>query len=290
METYEVLIIGGGPAGLSAAVYAARSGASTCVIDAGVGGAASNTPAIENYPALGAIGGYELVARFREDAERCGASLITGEAVKIEDGGRRVVLKSGQVLSCRALVLAFGSRPRPLGIENERSYLGAGLSYCATCDGNFFKGKTVAVVGNTAHAKRDAAYLTALAKKVFWIGANGTAEGVEVIDGTVTALCGMPLSGVTVQAQDGRVRELPLDGLFVAKGYEPSGRALYTPLVQTNAQGYILCNARMETSVSGIFAAGDIVDKPLRQIVTAASDGAIAGQFAAAYARQSGKK
>ena len=290
MENYEVLIIGGGPAGLSAAVYAARSGASTCVIDAGVGGAASNTPQIENYPGAGEISGYELVARFKEDATRAGATLLAGEVVKIEDGGKKVVLKSGQEISCRALVLAFGSRPKPLGLPGEENYLGAGLSYCATCDGNFFKGKTVAVVGNNAHAKRDAAYLTGMAEKVFLIGAKATVEGVETIDGRVTALKSMPLQSVTVRFDDGREETLPLDGLFVSMGYEPSGKALYAPLVQTNAQGYIVCDAKMQTSVQGVFAAGDIVDKPLRQVVCAASDGAIAGQFAAVYARHNVEK
>ncbi|MDE7395424.1 MAG: FAD-dependent oxidoreductase [Clostridiales bacterium] len=287
MKEYDVIIIGGGPAGLSAAIYASRSGVSVCVVDAGTGGAASNTPTIENYPGAGVIDGYELVARMRADAERCGAKFLQGEAARVKNGKeKRVILRSGEELSCYALVLAFGSMPKKLGVANERDYAGAGLSYCATCDGNFFKGKTVAVVGTNAHAKSDAGYLTGIAKKVYVIGAKEDVDGAERIDGTVVTLCGMPLSGVTVRAADGEERELSLDGLFVSLGYEPSGRDVYGKIVETNEQGYIVCDRKMQTSEEGIFAAGDIVDKPLRQIVCAVSDGAIAGQFAATYARQ----
>ena len=288
-NVFDVLILGGGPAGLAAAVYAARSGAQTAVAESlALGGVAAATPQIENYPGFTSIAGWELGQRMFEHAESAGARFIYGKAESVQDGATKTVtLASGERLYAHALVLATGNEPRKLGIENEDSLLGAGLSYCATCDGNFFRGKTVAVAGGGSSAAAAAQYLLPLAAKVYAVhgGKLPETEGVERLENTkIVALNGMPLSSLTLQCGE-NTRELPVDGLFVCLGHVPSA-GLVRGLVQTDDAGYIVCDERMQTSRAGIFAAGDARRKPLRQIVTAVSDGAIAGQFAAAYARK----
>lgn len=273
---YDVIIIGGGPAGLAASIYAARAGASVLVLEElSLGGVAAATPVIENYPGFESISGYELADKMSAQAAKCGASVYYGKAEKIEDGEiKKVTLAGGEILSCRALVLALGSSPRKLGVEGEADMLGMGLSYCATCDGNFFRGKKVIVAGKGTHAKSAAEYLAPIASEV------------TVIDPELTPVVkfnGKPLESVTVR-DSGVERDIECSGLFVSLGYAPNV-SLAEKLVRTDPHGYIICDEKMSTSLAGIFAAGDIVKKPLRQIATAVSDGAIAGQFAAAYAR-----
>lgn len=290
-EMYDVIIVGGGPAGLSAAVYAARSGASVAVVEQlCMGGLAATTPSIENYLGFAHISGMELAQNMQAHAERSGALFVYDSVEKIEDGERkRIVLQSGRVLYARAVVIATGSVPRRLEIENEQDYLGAGLSYCATCDGNFFRGKTVAVVGGGSYALHSAEYLAPICAKVYRIhsGALPKKEGMENIENArVVALHGMPLSSVTLSV-NGAEKSLAVDGLFVCLGHKPATE-LVRGFVQTDANGYVLCDEKMATSRQGVFAAGDIRVKSLRQIATAVSDGAIAGQFAAVYARKKG--
>lgn len=289
---YDVIIVGGGPAGLSAAIYSARSGAKTAVIEAlFAGGVAAATPVIENYPGFTNISGFELAQKMQEQAAACGAEIIYGKAVEIKDGERKtVVLESGESLVCGALVLALGSEPRKLGVSGEDELLGAGLSYCATCDGNFFRGKTVTVAGVGNHAVSAAEYLLPIAKKVYVVspGKAVNVTGAECIgNAKITALGGNPLESVTIACDSGE-HVIKTDGLFVTLGYKPAV-GLIKGLINTDGGGYIICDERMQTNVAGIFAAGDARSKSLRQIVTAASDGAIAGQFAALYARKAGK-
>ncbi len=291
-KDYDVIIAGGGPAGLAAAIYAARSGARTVVLEGlAVGGVAAATPLIENYPGFESISGFELSQKMEAQAIRCGAEIKYAKIEKLSDGEfKSAELSTGEVLRAPALVLATGSEPRKLGLEGESELLGAGLSYCATCDGNFFRGKTVAVVGGGSHAASSAEYLVPIAKKVYRIysGKLEEANGTENIENArITALFGNPLSSVTLSVNSEK-RELALDGLFVALGYTPASD-LAKGLVACDEHGYIICDERMQTDKNGIFAAGDAVKKPLRQIVTAVSDGAIAGQFAAVYAKRFNK-
>ncbi len=286
---YDVIIAGGGPAGLAAAIYSARSGVRTVVLESlAVGGVAAATPVIENYPGFESISGFELSQRMEAQAVFCGAEIKYARAEKIEDGEiKRVALSTGEVLRAPALVLATGSEPRKLGLGGEKELLGAGLSYCATCDGNFFRGKTVAVVGGGSHAAASAEYLAPIAKKVYRIhsGKLAVADGVENIENArIQALEGNPLTGVKLALPNGE-RTLELNGLFVALGYTPASE-LIKGLVATDGNGYIICDEKMQTNKNGIFAAGDSVKKSLRQIATAVSDGAIAGQFAAVYAKR----
>ncbi len=288
-QIYDVVIAGGGPAGLSAAVYAARSGVRTVVLEALVtGGVAAATPTVENYPGFTGGAGFELSQIMTTQAEQAGAEIRYGKAEKIEDGEiKKITLSSGETLFAHALVLALGNEPRKLGVAGENELLGAGLSYCATCDGNFFRGKTVAVVGGGEHAAADAAYLAPLAKKVYRLHRgklppSAEAECLENVQ--IQSLIGRPLQAVTL-FDGAQTRTLQIDGLFVSLGYTPAV-GLIKGLVETDEAGYILCDEQMRTSREGIFAAGDARKKPLRQIVTAAADGAIAGQFAAVYARR----
>lgn len=283
------MVLGAGPAGLSAAVYAARSGAVTAVAEAyAPGGLVTGTPRIENYLGYEDIAGYDLAEKMRAHAERAGATFLYGKAEKIEDGERKTVtLSGGDRLFARALVLAMGNEPRKLGLANEDELLGAGLSYCATCDGNFFRGKTTVVAGGGSHATAAAQYLVPLCKKVYVVHEKRLPdiEGTEKIENArILSLDGKPLRAITLDC-GGQTRTLETDGLFVSLGYTPSVR-LVRDLVQTDESGYVVCDEYMRTSREGIFAAGDVRKKPLRQIVTAAADGAIAGQFAAVYARK----
>ncbi len=288
-KSFDVGIVGGGPAGLSAAIYAARSGVTVAVIEAlYTGGVASTTPTVENYPGFASIDGFTLAQKMHEHAQACGAQIVYAKAEKIEDGEKkRVMLSSGETLVCGALVLALGNEPRKLGVAGEAALLGAGVSYCATCDGNFFRGRRVAVAGGGTNAVSAAEYLVPLAEKVYMIhgGKIPDVEGTEKMEHTeIIALSGNPLQSLTLSCA-GKTRDLGVDGLFVSLGYKPAVE-LVRELVRTDEYGYILCDEKMQTSKEGIFAAGDARSKPLRQIVTAASDGAIAGQFAAVYARR----
>ncbi len=277
MKHYDVMVIGGGPAGLSAAIYAARSGVSVAVAEELVaGGVMAATPVIENYPGYKSIFGYELAQKMEEQAVSSGACIIYSRALKITDGEiKKVTLSDGSTYDCFAVVIAAGNSPRKLGVKGENELLGAGLSYCATCDGNFFRGKTVIVAGAGKHALSACEYLQDIVKEVITVNPYKT---------PITALIGNPLDSVEID-EGGVKRVIKCDGLFVELGYEPSS-ILTKDFVKTDGAGYVVCDERMQTDRNGIFAAGDIVSKPLRQIATAVSDGAIAGQFAAVYAKK----
>lgn len=282
MRNCDICFIGGGPAGLSGAIYAARAGFDVVILEKlAVGGQVNITPHIENYAGFGSVSGVELSAKMGEQAEACGAQIMYDQAISITTAQNRqtVELLGGEIINSRALVLAMGAQAKTLGLVGEAELVGAGVSYCATCDGAFFKGKNVVVVGGGKAASLDVEYLAPIVKTVTWI------NGGEIIDSTpssvvkmpnctVVKLGGSPLKSITVNTPTG-MAEIPCDGMFVAVGFSPAN-ALAKGLVQLDAKGYIVTNENMQTSEPNIYAIGDIRSKDFRQIVTAVSDGAIA--------------
>ena len=289
MKTYDVITVGGGPAGLTAALYASRAGARVAVIESLVlGGTSAATPKNQNYPGYESISGFELSQKIAAQAQGSGAEIIYGEVVGILDGNEKTVtLKSGEVYACKALILCTGSTPRKIGIAGEDKLIGAGLSYCATCDGNFYRNKSVAVYGAGNHALSAAKYLKPIVGELIVISPTAAVKtecAASYGNARITGLTGNPLSAVKFTA-NGEEKVVNVSGLFVELGTVPAN-GLSRGLAETDKAGYIICDGKMQTSAAGIFAAGDSVSKPLRQIVTAAADGAVAGQFAAAYARK----
>ena len=296
-ELYDLLILGGGPAGLSAALYASRARLRAAVLHDG-GGQVTSTPEIENYLGIDSIDVFELDRLFTEHAKRMGAELLTARAEKLTGGDVFAVETRGGVLRARAVVLAMGATHRELGLESEKRLFGAGVSYCATCDGAFFRNKTVAVVGGGDTAVSDALYLSKLAAKVYLIHRRDefraskflveraqARENIRFILSTVVEevlgedrVQGLRLRNVS----NGNVGTLETDGLFVAVGIRPNSE-LVRGLVALDEGGFVVAGEDCKTSLPGIFAAGDLRTKPLRQIVCAVSDGAVAVESALEY-------
>ena len=309
----DVIIIGAGTAGLTAAIYALRAGKSVLVLEQGnYGGQIINTPKVENYPGIEQISGYEFAAGLYRQAEKLGMEYRSEKVtdIRLEDGaeareelssasletGNKIVETTEQSYRARAVILATGAKNRPLGIEKEAEYTGRGISYCATCDGMFFRGKKVAVVGGGNTALEDAAFLSNYCEKVYLIHRRETFRGEEklvkelrkkenvefFLNKTVQELEG----GATLQAvvlRDKISREesrLEISGLFVAIGQMPEN-GVFAGLVDLDENGYILAGEDCRTNVEGVFAAGDCRKKTVRQLTTAAADGAVAALAAA---------
>lgn len=290
---YDLIIIGSGPAGLAAAVYAQRAKLDTLVVEKAMvsGGQVLTTYEVDNYPGLPGIGGYDLGLKFREHADRLGARFVEDEVLKIEDGGRgavKSVVCQGNTYEARALILATGAVHRKLGVPGEEELAGAGVSYCATCDGAFFRNKVTAVIGGGDVAVEDAIFLARMCSKVYLIHRRNelraakslqenllSLDNVEVIWDTVADSIngdGMVKSLSLTNVKDGQKRELEVQGVFIAVGISPESRA-FEGLVDMD-HGYIRAGEDAATSAPGIFAAGDVRTMPLRQIITAAADGA----------------
>ena len=298
----DVIIIGSGPAGLSAAIYAMRAGLQTLVIEKHPmsGGQVLNTVDVDNYPGLPGIGGFELGMNFRKHAEDLGAQFVTAEVTGVEGAKdeEKVVVTDKETYRCKTLVLAMGATHRMLGVPGEESLRGMGVSYCAICDGAFFRGKTVAVIGGGDVALEDALFLARGCEKVYLIHRRDAFRGarslqqkvfdtpnIEVIwNSEVDAIEGEG----TVQMlrirnnKTGVKQSLSLQGVFVAVGITPETK-LVRDLVACDANGYICADENCKTDIPGIFAAGDLRTKPLRQIVTAVADGANAITSVEAY-------
>ena len=300
MKIYDMIIIGGGPAGYAAALYASRAGLDTLVVERmGVGGQMALTDVIDNYPGFDeGVDGFTLGMKMQAGAERFGAQTLYASvtSVSLTESPKRIVTDAGELFS-RTVVIATGANPRPLGIEGESELIGRGLHYCAHCDGRFYKGKTVAVVGGGNSAAEDALYLSHLAKKVYLIHRRDSlratriyheplmkAENVEflwnsrvesaVVDGRIKGAIVEDLLG-------GEKNELLIDGLFVSIGRSPATE-LFEEL-QLDENGYIVADESTKSSIDGVFAVGDVRTKALRQVVTAVSDGAVAAHFAEEY-------
>ncbi len=278
---YDGIIVGAGAAGLSAAEYLARSGRKTLVIERFFGsGQTGAINEIVNYPGIVKINGYELLEKMKEQALSFGADFLDDEVVKIDCKKKSVTTLIGKEYYARVIIFATGCKSKELGLAGEQALVGRGISYCATCDGGFYKGRNVGVVGNGVKAVADAKYLSALAEKVYLIStASEDVEGVETINGSVTALLGKPLSGVEVVNENGEKHEIELDALFVSVGLNPV-TGLLAGQVERDSHGFVITDDDCESSESGVFAVGDIRVKKLRQIVTAAADGAIAATAA----------
>lgn len=297
---YDIIIIGAGPAGMTAAIYAGRAAKSALVLEAvNYGGQILNTPDIENYPVEAHISGYDFSTKLYEQAKGLGAEFLFEKAVGIKNGnGNKVVVTTKGSYEARAVILATGSANRKLGLEDEEKLVGKGVSYCATCDGNFYRKKVVAVVGGGNTALEDALYLSDIAEKVYLIHRRDSFRGEEttvgrlnqksnvefIYNSNVTRLISdKRLRAVEVTNKiDGSVRTVELNGLFVAVGRIPENRN-YADLVKLDDAGYVEAGEDCHTSCAGIFVAGDSRTKTLRQLVTATADGAMAATEAIKY-------
>ena len=293
--THDLVILGSGPAGCTAALYAARAGLRPLVLEgAQPGGQLTQTTEIENFPGLaGPTNGYDLVVTMRRQAERFGAVFEMDEAVGADFSGpvKRLETLVAGTLEARAVILATGASARWLGVPGERALIGRGVSGCATCDGAFFRGKAVAVVGGGDVACEDALFLARLCAKVWLIHrrdalraskvmadrvlASPAIEPIwdtvveEVLDPAAGAVTALRLRGV----KDGAAQELPVDGLFVAIGHTPN-TAFLKGALELDAQGYVAVRGGVLTSAPGVFAAGDVMDPAYKQAVVAAGAGA----------------
>ena len=292
---YDVIIIGGGPAGLCAGIYSARGGLKTAIIEnKSIGGQAQTAHEIQNYPGIKAIGGFDLCYAMMEQCTSFGVDFVFDKITACDLKNKKITLDSGNELSAKFIIIATGASPRKLDVENESRFLGKGVSYCATCDGAFFKGKTVAVIGGGNTAVEDALYLEKLASKVYLVHRRDALRAdkilcdrlakstVEVIwDSVVQNLDGNDnLSQMTLKnAKNGTLTAVSVDGVFVAVGQIPESNLFDE--VQKTSNGYIITDEKMRTDIDGIFAVGDVRDKALRQVVTACADGAIAGAICA---------
>lgn len=304
MMTFDAVVIGAGPAGLNAALYLVRAGFHTAVIEKNsAGGQVLSTSEIENY--LGfpkGVKGWELADLFSAHVDEYQVSRLRGEVLRIETAENHMHtlrMQEGEDIQARAVIIATGAGNRPLGIKEEEMYKGKGVSYCALCDGNFYRGLDVAVVGGGDAALEEALYLSRIVNKVYIIhrreGFRGTQiyldkirsvpEKIELVTSCVVdSLAGEPtLKSVTVRhVETGEKREIPVEGLFVYIGHIPN--AQFAPEgLERNEQGFLVTDQEMQTNIPGIFAAGDIRAKLCRQVCTAVGDGATAASSAIRY-------
>ena len=288
----DIVIIGAGCAGMTAAIYAARAGRSVRLLECeAIGGQIASSPKVENYPAFSEISGMEFSDRLYQQAEALGVQFDFARAESVETGDGFTVVTDSQRLPCRAVILATGTKHRKLNIDGEERLKGRGVSYCAVCDGAFFRGAETAVVGGGSAALQSAEYLSGLCRKVTLIHRRETFRGEEQLARRVKArrnielclgcvpvrLCGEErMTGLIVrETAGGQEKEISASGLFIAIGQEPQNER-FRGLVRLDEAGYIDAGEDCRTSVPGIFAAGDCRRKTVRQLTTAAADGSVA--------------
>ena len=299
---YDLIIVGSGPAGLSAAVYGSRAGLNLLVLEEKPmsGGQVLNTYEVDNYLGMPGINGFDMGMKFREHVDRMGVVCKTAAVTAVTDRGQSKVVETadGAVYEARTLILATGAEHAMLNIPGEEEYRGKGVSYCATCDGAFFKGRDVAVVGGGDVAVEDAVYLARICRKVYLVHRRESlraarslqnkladCDNVEILwNRTLSAVSGAELvEKITLrQVKDGAEEELPVDGVFIAVGMRPNTKA-FLDSVPCDEKGYVLAGEDCVTKVPGIFAAGDLRTKQVRQIITAVADGACAVVSAERY-------
>ena len=298
-----VVIIGSGPAGLTAALYTARANLSPLVIEGlDAGGQLMMTTAVENFPGFrDGIMGPDLMANMRAQAERFGAEIMQGRVSAVAVSGGTITVTTDQgPIETRSLIIATGASAKLLGLPNERALMGHGVSTCATCDGFFFRGKPIAVVGGGDSALEEAIFLTRFASKVTLIHRRDSLRGSKIMqdkamanekiafewDSEVADILGADQGAVTAvvtrNLKTGARKEIPVDGVFVAIGHTPN-TSLFTGLLETDATGYLITKDGSKTSVPGVFACGDVQDHVYRQAITAAGSGCMAALDAEKY-------
>ena len=301
---YDMMIIGGGPAGYTAALYAARAGLEVAVVEKmSIGGQMALTDIIDNYPGFEeGVEGFTLGMKMQAGAERFGAKTVYAEVTKVAlEGDIKRVVTTEEVYFTRTVVIATGADPRTLGIAGEEKLIGKGLHYCAHCDGRFYKGKEVMVIGGGNTAAADALYLSRLASKVTVVHRRDTlratriyheplmqAENVEFLwDSAVVAYTvdGRVQGAKVKNLKTGAVTDVACDGIFVSIGRKPN-TALFAGQIELDPAGYIVADETTKTNLPGVYAVGDVRTKALRQVVTAVGDGAVAVHFAEEYLAQ----
>ena len=299
-KIFDTIIIGGGPAGYTAALYCTRAGLSTLVLEKfSAGGQMTQTSTIDNYPGFDeGIDGFSLGFKMQQGAERFGAETMQTEVLSVDLNAnpKKIVTDSGELLS-KTVIIATGADHKHLGVDNEESLIGRGVGYCAACDGMLFRGKTVAVVGGGNSAAADALLLSKICQKVYVIVRRDVmratkiyheplmrAENVEFKWNSQVRelLHGMKLSGVKIENKDGECEEISLDGLFISIGRQPATE-IFAGQIELDKSGYIVADESTRTNIPGVFAVGDVRTKVLRQIITAAADGAVASHYVEEY-------
>ncbi|MFA7056277.1 MAG: thioredoxin-disulfide reductase [Candidatus Cloacimonadales bacterium] len=300
MKAYDTIIIGGGPGGLSAAIYAARGDLKTAVFEKSlVGGQINVTFEVENYPGIPEIlSGFELSDRFKQQADKFGTEFIDEEIIKVDfiskDGYKKVYTEDEEYLT-KTIIIATGAQPRSLGCPGEEEYVGKGVSYCATCDGALYRNKVVAVIGGGDSAVEEGMFLTKFASKVYVVHRRDELRAVKTIqdrafknekmefiwDTVVDEVKGenFVTSLILENKKTKEKSELAVDGVFVYVGILPNNELLKNDIT-LDKSGFVITNELMETNIPGVYAIGDLRDTPLRQVVTASSDGAIAAFYA----------
>ncbi|MBI5233505.1 MAG: thioredoxin-disulfide reductase [Deltaproteobacteria bacterium] len=296
---YDLIIVGGGPAGLTAGIYAQRARLKTVLLEKGaLGGQIALSDAIENYPGFPSISGAALMERFEEHARGLGLEIRFTEVLKVEaPRGEKIVWTSDGELRAKAVIIAAGARPKTLGVPGEREFLGKGVSYCATCDGPFFRNQRVMVVGGGDTAVKEAVYLSRLASKVYIVHRRGLFRAekilVEKAENTpnieilwshvlkeIKGEKGLVTAAIVEGIKGSGQREVSLEGVFVFVGINPSTDMVD---IEKDERGFIKADPNMETSIKGIFVAGDCRTTPLLQVATAVGDGATAAFMAEKY-------
>lgn len=300
-KIYDIIVIGGGPAGYTSAIYASRSGFDTLVIEAfAAGGQMTQTSQIDNYPGFPeGVDGFELGSKMQQGAERFSTKTVQAEVleVNLQEKIKKITIPEGVLLS-RSVIIATGAEHRHLGLENEEKLIGKGVGYCAACDGMFYRGKTVVVIGGGNSAAADALLLSKICKKVIVVHRRDTlraekfyhepllkAQNVafEWNSNVCEILADNKVTGVKIKnVVDSTEKEISADGVFISIGRVPRTE-LFRGQLDVDDHGYIIADETTKTNISGVFAAGDVRTKPVRQIVTAVADGACASHFAEEY-------
>ena len=303
MQSYEfdTVILGGGPAGLSAGIYASRGAVSTAILDVSMmGGQPSNYLELENYPGFPIIGGYDLMEKFEEHADKFGVQKFPMQEIESLDlkSTPKVIVTKEAEFKAKTVIIACGAQPMKLGVPGEAEFVGRGVSYCAVCDGAFYKDKVVAVVGGGNAAVEEAMYLTKFANKVYVIHRRNELRADKIVqerafknekiefiwDSVVKEIKGEDLvhTAVLENVKSGERSNLQINGVFPYIGMVPNVEGI-SGQVEQDASGFIVTDATMKTSVDGVFAVGDVRETPLRQVITAAADGAVGAVYAVKY-------
>lgn len=303
MQNYEfdTVILGGGPAGFAAGMYAARGAVSTAIVDISMlGGQPSNYLELENYPGFSKIGGFELMEKFEEHADMFGVQKFPMQEIESVDlvSTPKIIKTKDAEFKAKTVIIATGAKPMKLGVPGEAEFVGRGVSYCAVCDAAFYKDKIVAVVGGGNSAVEEAMYLTKFASKVYLIHRRDELRADKIVqerafknekleilwDSVVAEIKGANLVDTVVlkNVKNGELTDLAVDGIFPYIGITPNVEHI-NGQVEQDKGGFILTDETMKTSINGVYAIGDVRKTPLRQVITAASDGAIGAVYAVKY-------